>query len=357
MNLRKDHWTHALLPSCANSANFYIVPLWGVAPWGAAAGGVGAVSAAVVRDSSTRCDPTFSGVGSRVDDRGGRRGPCLSVPIATTDEPGPPSPPVFWPTWGGVRRKFGLGRRDPRVNGAEREGTRLRRDTGRPSAWLPRRWFSPRRGSISFRLAESREGFRYEVYLRIPNREVPSASRKLFRHHWFTVAFAPILRVVGRRPALFFLSRVGASPSELWGTGSTSFARILRVVDPRRTTDFSSLRVMRSPSELWGTGVGDVGPSGLWIRRRDERLFSPTSELFEAPPSYGARMLKGSRLLSFFVRKVGGPRWFFLALFLFNATAGRRNGLPALCEPLREEGIWDPPSELWGFVAAMTSET
>ncbi|KAL2623722.1 hypothetical protein R1flu_007967 [Riccia fluitans] len=120
--------------------------------------------------------PLLDRVGSRVDDHGDRRGPCLSIPIVTTDEPGPPLPPVFWPTWGGVQRKFGLGRQDPHMNGAEHEGARLWRDTDHPSAWLPWRWFSPRRGSISFWLAESREEFCYEVYLRIPNREVPSTS-------------------------------------------------------------------------------------------------------------------------------------------------------------------------------------
>ncbi|KAL2624305.1 hypothetical protein R1flu_008550 [Riccia fluitans] len=111
----------------------------------------------------------------------------------------------------------------------------------------------------------------------------------------------------GSAPDSFFLSRVGASPSKLWGMGNTSFALILRVVDPHRTTNFSSLRVMRSLSELLGIGVRDIGPSGLWIRRR-EWLFSPTLELFEASPSYGARMLKGSQL-SCFSFGVGGPRW------------------------------------------------
>ncbi|KAL2632507.1 hypothetical protein R1flu_003986 [Riccia fluitans] len=90
---------------------------------------------------------------------------------------------MFWPTWGGVQRKFGLGHRDPCVNSANREGTCLQHDMDCPSAWLPWRWVSLRRGSISFRLAESREGFRYEVYLRILNHEVPSASQKLPRHH------------------------------------------------------------------------------------------------------------------------------------------------------------------------------
>ncbi|KAL2623749.1 hypothetical protein R1flu_007994 [Riccia fluitans] len=65
----------------------------------------------------------------------------------------------------------------------------------------------------------------------------------------------------GSAPGSFFLSRFSARTSELWGTGNTSFARILGVVDPHRTTDFSSLRVMRSPSELWGMGVGDIRPS------------------------------------------------------------------------------------------------
>ncbi|KAL2632466.1 hypothetical protein R1flu_003945 [Riccia fluitans] len=270
------------------------------------------------------------------------RSPRRSCPIATTDEPGPPSPPVFWPTWGGVRRKFGLGRRDPRVNGAEREGTRLRRDTGRPSAWLPLAMVLPEKGIHLISARGIREGFRYEVSFRIPNREVhqrPESSSASLIYRRFR-ADPPRC---GSAPGSFFPFARRREPSELWGTGGP-LARILRVVDPRRTTDFSSLRVMRSQSELWGTGVGDVGPSGLWIRRRERLFFSHFGAIRSSPPSYGARMLKGSRL-SCFSFGVGGPRWFFSALFLFNATAGRRNGLPALCEPVREEGIWaHPPS-------------
>ncbi|KAL2641228.1 hypothetical protein R1flu_008815 [Riccia fluitans] len=97
--------------------------------------------------------------------RSPRRRPCLADMVAAF-------------------RGSGLGRRDPRMNGAERERTRLRRDTGRPSASATLAMVLPkRRGSTSFRLADPGAVLRYEVYLRIPNREVPSASRKLPRHH------------------------------------------------------------------------------------------------------------------------------------------------------------------------------
>ncbi|KAL2652650.1 hypothetical protein R1flu_020778 [Riccia fluitans] len=80
------------------------------------------VSMKVVRDLLTHCDPTFSRVGSQVGNRDVRREPCLSVPISISNEPGPPSLPMFWPTWDGIWRKFGLGRQNPRVNDAEPEG-------------------------------------------------------------------------------------------------------------------------------------------------------------------------------------------------------------------------------------------
>ncbi|KAL2610749.1 hypothetical protein R1flu_022441 [Riccia fluitans] len=109
-----------------------------------------------------------------------------------------------------VRRKFGLGRRDPRANGAERKGTRLR---ARYGSSIGLTTLASPRGSISFSAPESRDSATrctsgYRIAKSPQHPEAPLAS--LIYHR-----FRADPPVVDRRPALFFLSHVGASPSEL----------------------------------------------------------------------------------------------------------------------------------------------
>ncbi|KAL2632472.1 hypothetical protein R1flu_003951 [Riccia fluitans] len=149
----------------------------------------------------------------------------------------------------------------------------------------------------------------------------------------------------GSAPALFFLSRVGASPPSCGERGAPDFARILRVVDPRRTTDFSSfascgaLRVM-------GNGSRGRRPPG-YGSGVENGFFSPTSELFEALLRVMELNVKGKPALLFFVRS-WRPVGFLAPCFFLTRRLGDETGSPRYASPSARRG-YGPTLRVMGF--------